>query len=59
MQDQIGRRFAQIGQHRFEGSPIAVDIGDDGDPHLGLCGLNCVRSLTGQANITQAPTFET
>jgi hypothetical protein len=34
VQDQVGRRLAEIGKDGLEGGPVAVDVGDDGDPHF-------------------------
>ena len=29
--------------HRLEGVPVAVDVGDDGDPHGGVASIRCRR----------------
>src|SRR5579863_4342092 len=33
MEDQVRRGFTQVRQHRIERGSIAVDIGNDSDPH--------------------------
>jgi hypothetical protein len=34
--DDVGRATGEVRAHRFEGTDVAVDIGDYGDPHVAL-----------------------
>src|SRR5204863_5746868 len=40
VQDQVGRGFLQIRQHRLKSSSIAVDVGYDGNSHAGVISIS-------------------
>ena len=42
VQDQVGRGFAQVGEHRLEGGPVAVNVRYNRNAHVGRAPANLI-----------------